>query len=76
MIGQRFTRWSLSAFRLSRRWFAILLFCRCFHLDKCKLKLIDDLIQRFRLRAKPLPPQIGELQLEFFNQKITRQKLR
>ena len=52
-----------------------MLFRRCFRFDKCQLKLINDLVQRFGLRAEPLPTQVSKLQLEFFNQKITCQKL-
>ena len=74
MFGQRFAHWLLFGFRLRARWFTVMPFGRCFCFDKCQLKLIDDLVQRFGLRAEPLPPQIGELQLEFFNKKITRQK--
>jgi hypothetical protein len=32
---------------------------------KGQFKLVDDVIQRFRLCTKPMPAQIGQLQLEF-----------
>ncbi len=39
---------------------------------KGQFKLVDDVIQRFRLGTKPMSAQIGQLQLEFFDQQITR----
>jgi len=48
------------------------------HLDAIEhqLQLLDDAVQRFRLRAKAMPPKIGKLQLQLLDQQILGTDLR
>ena len=46
--------------------------CRDLGFLKRQFKLVNDFVQRFRFCTKPMPAQIGQLQLEFFNQKISK----
>ena len=75
MIRERFARRLLLGFGVSGQQLAIMLLCQRVRFDKFQGKLINYLVQRFGLRAEPLPPQISKLQFEFWSQNIARQKI-